>query len=116
MWALDLDGDNALKWADANVPETSWRVKTPRGEHRYFRMPEDSPLAEYPRSWSNLVPTLEPHAEVAVQGLGECAIVPPSRTNRDAYEWIQPKGARPATWGAGLLVLLKELWALPRPR
>jgi hypothetical protein len=39
--ACDFDDEAAVAWAKANLPETSWRTKTTRGEHWFYRQPEN---------------------------------------------------------------------------
>ena len=39
--ACDFDDEAAVAWARANLPETPWRTKTTRGEHWFYRQPEN---------------------------------------------------------------------------
>lgn len=37
---VDLDSENAVKWAKENLPNTEVKVKTARGQHWYYKYPQ----------------------------------------------------------------------------
>jgi hypothetical protein len=103
FWALDLDGADAVRWAEANAPFTGWRVRTPRGMHWYYRMPRDGPLdiiSPEGFSWNGLdvVPDLKDGAAVDLRGPGSCLVIPPSKGISGLYFWDVLDSVPPPYW------------------
>ncbi|MDR1313326.1 MAG: bifunctional DNA primase/polymerase [Deltaproteobacteria bacterium] len=126
LWVLDLDGGEAVKWAEANCPQTGRKVKTPGGgEHWYYVLPAgtdpDSFLNDtnvVPWAFENSPPNPRTGKKPAVdiRGSGGCAIAPPSMRKGRKYEWIAT--GEPTAWSireSGLLAPPGRLARAPAP-
>jgi hypothetical protein len=94
----DLDDESAVAWARENLPETPWRTKTRRGEHWFYRLPEDG--------WT--APASLPY-KGQLQSTGRYVVAPGSihPDSGEKYEaigdWTVPKGTLPIFDNAWLL-------------
>jgi hypothetical protein len=98
FWALDLDGLDAIEWAEEHAPFTGWRVRTPHGMHWYYRMPEEHPMPEG-FSWNGIdvVPGLF-KGGVDLRGPGSCLVIPPSMGKDGPYLWDVLDSDPPPRW------------------
>lgn len=83
---IDIDGDDAMKelrsWANGALPET-WAFTTPSGGMRMlYRAPKDQVLKKYVKKLPG------EHCELALLGDGQQTIMPPSKVNGKAYQWL----------------------------
>lgn len=86
--AVDLDDQSAVDWAKTHLPLTSWRTKTARGEHWFYRHPEVE------------LPATQPPWVGQLQGSGRYVVAPGSwHPDGNRYEalgdWGEPKEALP---------------------
>jgi hypothetical protein len=85
VWVLDGDCPEALEWMRANVPETPVRSKTMKGEHWYYRCPEEG----YIRSDVDVLRG-SPRG-VDIRGEGSLIMLPPSVYDYHRgvhYQWL----------------------------
>lgn len=108
---VDCDTAAAVDWADANLPPTPARVKTRRGEHRYYRTPLDG--SRIPNRVGGHVSRSDgTHDDLGLDIRGHGGlIVAPGATHRSGHVYY-PLGAFPTSidalpafdvrWFAGL--------------
>jgi hypothetical protein len=96
---VDLDDASAVAWAEARLPATPWRTKTGRGEHWFYRHPEQ---------WTP--PTGALPYKGQLQGAGRYVVAPGSihpdgLTYEAIGDWTRPKASLPTFKNEWLLDL-----------
>ena len=106
--AVDFDSDEALAWAEGNLPPTSMRTKTAKGQHWFYRHP-GSPVSNK----AKVFPT-EGQIKIDVRGDGGYVIAPGStHPTGDVY---QGHGDWTAEAKATLPIYDPGWFGVPQPR
>lgn len=80
---VDCDSPEAVAWADARLPQTPWRVRTSKGEHRGYRHP-GVPVGNKVR-----IDAGDPAIKIDVRGDGAYVVAPGSEhASGTRYEWV----------------------------
>jgi hypothetical protein len=118
IWVLDIDDEAALEWARScpDVPETTWRVKSPGGWHWYYRYPKAGKRHE--PTGADVMDVKSTGIKVDLRGEGGFIVCPPSRNGEGVpYEWEILTG-EPTEWSfaeSGIGLKLPSTYRLKRP-
>ena len=94
---VDLDNEDAIRWATSFLPDTAWKVQTGRGQQWGYKHPGHQ--VKNVRDAFGVKPSgksIQPGPQVDVRGDGGYVAMPPSlHANGNRYQWLSPGGVMP---------------------
>ena len=102
VWLVALDADGPWDWSRLGPLPRTWTAKSPRGEHRLFRVPAFEPLGNWVDCFNE-----KPGPSLDLRYARGRIVVAPSRGAYGVYRWVDdtppaelPRTALGAIYGA----------------